>query len=189
MTDTEPQMKGTPITRGGGHLIRVGWRAVGYSVDDATESSYRLYSILLFVLAVAVGVAVVYAAEFVFFTYAVPLASKVTPIFRDYPEAFRLLIYMSTLGFGGLIFWHLRVKMGESLVRGATKLHDGYSLLEQRRRASLKRKRERIPLIVGILLVVFVPHDMSSSLQAFLILILLYLLVEGIVFQIWLPKR
>lgn len=189
MTDTEPQMKGTPITRGGGHLIRVGWRAVGYSVDDATESSYRLYSILLFVLAVAVGIAVVYAAEFVFFTYAVPLASKVTPIFRDYPEAFRLLICLSTLGCGGLVFWHLRAKMGESLVKGATKLHDGFSLVEQRRRASLKRKRERIPLIVVILLVVFVPHGMSSSLQAFLTLIPLYLLVEGIVFQVWQQKN
>lgn len=186
--ESKQQMKGTPITRGGGRLIRVGWRSVGYSVDDATKSQYQLFSALLFMLAVAVGVGTAWGASFVFFTYAVPLTMKVTPIFRDYPQIFLLLIYLSTLFFGGLIYWHLRAKIGESLVKDATKLHDGYDLLEQRRRGSLKRKRQRIPLLLIIAALVFAPHGLSSSLTTFLILIPLYFLVEGIVFQVWLKK-
>ncbi len=186
--ETNQQMRGTPITRGGGRLVRVGWRSVGYSVDDATKGRYRIFSMLLFLLAVSVGVATAWGASFIFFTYAVPLATKVTPIFRDYPQIFLLLIYLSTLFFGGLIFWHLRAKMGESLVKGGTKLHDGFELLEQRRRSSLKRKRQRIPLLLIIAGLAFAPHGLSSSLTTFLILIPLYFLVEGIVFQVLLKK-
>lgn len=189
MTDSEPEIKGTPITRGGGRFIRVGWRAVGYSVDDATEQRYRLYGLLLFVLAVAVGVATAYGVGFVFFHYVAPLASRVVPAINYYPEFIRLAIYLATLGLGGVIFWHIRAKIGERLVAGSTRLHDGFSLLEQRRRGCLQRKRQRIPMVLVIAAIAFVPLGLSQSLQAFLILVPLYFLLEGIVFQLWKPSR
>ena len=188
MAESETEGTGSLIKRGGGHLIRVGWRAAGYSVDASIATRYKLYTALLFLLALAVGVATVYGASFVFYSFAVPLASKVTPFFKNYPDLFQLLIYGSTLVFGGLIYWHIRALVGMRLVNGAPKLHDGFSLLEQRRRGSARRKRVRIPLLVLILALGFAPLGLERSLQVFLVLIPLFFLLEGIVFQLWKPK-
>lgn len=185
--EPEPEMKGTPITRGGGRFIRVGWCAVGYSVDQATQSRYRALRVGLFVVAVALGVLVVQGTSYVFFTYASPLAAKFVPAFKNYPQLFQLLIYLSTLLLGGLIFWHLRAKAGERLVRGQAPVHQGYGLLEQRRRGSLQRKRERIPLVVFMAVVLFAPLGLTSSLKVFLTLIPAYFLAEGIYFQFQQP--
>lgn len=183
------EMKGTPITRGGGKLIRVGWRGVGYSVDRSIQTKYRIWKAVLFVLAIAVGVATVWGAGFVFFELVAPIASQYLPIIKNSPQLFWLLIYGSTLVFGGLIYWHIRAKVGEGLVRGKTPLDEGRSVLEQRQRRSFKRKRERILLLVGIAAVIFAPLGLKLGMQLFLIGIMAFLLVEGIYFQIMGPSK
>ncbi len=180
---SELEMKGTPITRGGGRFIRVGWRAAGYSVDEATKTKYRIWRVVLFLLAVAAGVAVVEGASYVFFTFALPLAVKVFPFLKNYPQIYMLLIYLSTLFFGGLVFWHIKARVGESLVKGQNPVHPGFSLLEQRQRACMRRKRERIPLLIAVGVLVFAPLGLTTSLQLFLVLIPLFFLLEGVFFQ------
>ena len=88
----KPVMRGTPITRAGGRFIRVGWRAEGYSVSSGAKTTYQVYTILLFLLAIAVGITVAYWAEFVFFNFASPLIAKVWPDVKNYPSLFQLLI-------------------------------------------------------------------------------------------------
>lgn len=184
----EPKVRGTPITRSGVRLIRVGWRAVGYSVESSVGSRYRLYSILLLVLAALVGIGVVYGASYLFFGFVSPLASQVLPMIKDYPGIFEMLIYFSTLVIGGAIYWHIRGKLGESMVRGRTPVHAGYSLFEQRRRGSLRRKRLQIPLLAVIAIVIFVPLGLSYALKMFLVLLGAFFLLEGIYFQFFAPR-
>ena len=181
--------KGTPITRGGGKLIRVGWRGVGYSVDRSVQTRFRIWKAVLLVLALAVGVGTAYGAGFVFFTSVAPQAVKVLPFIKNFPQLWWLLIYGSTLVFGGLIYWHIRAKVGESLVKGQTPLDKGRSVLEQRARRSIKRKRERFMLLVGIAVLVFAPLGLSFAMKLFLIGIMGFLLVEGIYFQIKTPPK
>ncbi|WP_262694091.1 hypothetical protein [Kordiimonas aquimaris] len=183
------ELKGTPITRGGGKLIRVGWRGVGYSVDRSIQTKYRIWKAVLLLLALAVGVGTALGAGFVFFNFAAPLIAKIAPFISNYPQVWWLLIYGSTLVFGGLIYWHIRAKVGEGLVRGQTPLDEGRSVLEQRQRRSLKRKRERFLLLVGLALVWFVPIEIVFSMQLFLSGIMVFLLVEGIYFQIKTPPK
>lgn len=178
------EMTGTPITRGGGHFIRVGWRAKGYSVDSATAGKYRTYKILLFILAVAVGVGVSWGASFIFYTFVAPLAAKVTNLVKFYPQIWRFLIYGSTVFFGGIIYWHLRAKMGEALVKGKEAVDNGANLLAQRRRTAFVRKRERIPMVMAIFAVNFFAAEGQFALRMLATLIIAYFLIEGIYVQL-----
>ena len=183
------EMTGTPITRGGGKLIRVGWRGVGYSVDRSIQAKYRVWKAVLLLLALAAGVGTAYGAGYVLFNFAAPLIAKVAPFIKNYPQVWWLLIYGSTLVFGGLIYWHIRAKVGEGLVKGQSPLDEGRSVLEQRQRRSLKRKRERFLLLAGLAIVWFAPLDLETSMQLFLTGMMAFLLVEGIYFQIKIPPK
>jgi len=177
------EVKGTPITRGGGYLIRVGWDAVGYSVERGVESRYRNIRAVLFFLALFVGIGVAVGAEYIFFQYAAPFAKQYVPAFVQYPEVFRLLIYSSTLFFGWLVYWQIRARVGQKMVQGNTALDEGYSFMEQRRRGCCKRKRTLGPLIVILLLILFVPHVWGLGLQLFLIMVVGFFLMEGLYFK------
>ena len=173
----------TGITKGVGFVIRVGRQAKAYRVSHAVYSRYRLYKFLLFLLAIVVGVAVSYAGSYVFFGFVSPLAGKVTSILKNHPQVFQLLIYLSALFFSGLVYWNLRAKLGEKLAKDAVALDEGSDLIEQRRRSAMVRKRERLLLLLLLGAILFVPQDLSLSLQAFLALIPLYFLAEGVYFQ------
>jgi len=179
---------GTPITKGVGFVIRVGWAAKAYRVSYAVHRKYRMYSSLLLILAIIVGVMVAMGASAVFFQLMVPLINKVNTIFKDHPQLFELLIYLSTLVLGGLIYLHILGKVGAKLVKDAVALDEGGGFMEQRRRGALKRKRAWTLLVVLLAIVLFVPMGMSLSLQAFLTLVPAYFLVEGIYFKVVTPK-
>ncbi len=175
---------GTPITKGVGFIIRVGWEAKAYRVSHAVYRRYRIYSALLFMLAIIVGVIVSYGAEFVLFEYIVPLVNKINTIIKDHPQIFRLMVYLSTLVLGGLIYLHLRGKVGAKLVADSAPLDEGASFMEQRRRSALVRKRAWTLVVLLLAVILFAPIDMSLSLQAFLAIIPAYLLAEGIYFKV-----
>lgn len=176
-------MTGTPITRSGGYLIRVGWRSIGYSVDRDTESRYRRTRAILFILALAVGVAVAMGGEYIFFTFVSPLASGYLPWINKTPELWRLMIYGLTLVVGGLVYALIMGAVGKSMVKGRDPFDNGYDLKEQRRRASFKKKRVLIPLVVGLGVVGFAPLMLAFSVQILLIGVFGYFLAEGLYFK------
>lgn len=184
---TEP--KGTPITRSGGYLIRVGWKAVGYSVERAVDNRYRMVRVILFVAALVIGIGVAVGANYVLFNVAMPLILKVFPDAKNYPELWKLLIYLSTLFFGGLIYWHIRAKAGEAMVKGAVPVHAGFGLVDQRRRAAKARKREITLLLIVLVLVLVAPLGLGFGLKIFLALVAGYFLVEGLYFKFFSPKK
>ena len=190
--DDQPVMKGTPITRSGGRLIRVGWRAEGYSVNASTEKAYFIYTMLLLAVAILLGIVVAYSVDVLYFTFIGPQVAKVVPEIKHFPNLIRLMIYYSTLFCGGIIFWHIRAMVGSVLVRGSTRLHEGYSIVEQRRRASIKRKRAYLFFILLAVAVWFfpeaeglLPFPMDASVHLFLTSILILPVAEGIVFKMW----
>jgi len=174
---------GTPIPRGVGFIIRVGWSAKAYRVSHAVHRRYRMYSALLFILAVLVGVGVSMGAEYLLFEYVVPLVNKVHTVIKDHPQIFRLMIYLSTLVLGGLIYLHLRGKVGAKLVGDAVALDEGSSFKEQRRRSALARKRAWILVVLLLAVVLFAPLGLKLPLQTFLAIIPAYFLAEGIYFK------
>ncbi len=178
---------GTPITKGVGFVIRVGWRAKAYRVSHAVYRRYRMYSALLLIVAILVGVGVAMGTSAVFFQLMVPLINKVNTIFRDHPQIFELLIYLSTLVLGGAIYLHIRGKIGAKLVGEAIALDQGSGFIEQRRRGALSRKRMWTLVVLLLGATLFAPLGLSLSLQAFLALIPAYLLAEGIYFKVVKP--
>jgi predicted lysophospholipase L1 biosynthesis ABC-type transport system permease subunit len=183
------ETKGTPITRSGGFFIRVGWKAVGYSVERSTYLRYRMVRSILFLLALAIGISVVIGANYVFFNLAMPLIHKVLPDAGNYPEFWKLLINLSTLFFGGLIYWHIRAKVGEAMLKGVTPVHAGFGLVEQRSRAAKKRKREITFLLIILVLIFTVPVGMDFSLKIFFAIITGYFLAEGLYFKLVAPSK
>lgn len=188
----EPVMRGTPITRGGGRLIRVGWRAEGYSVSTATEKAYLVYTILLLAIAIPLGVTVAYSVHVLYAGFAAPQLAKVVPEINNFPNLIQLMIYYATLFCGGVIFWHIRAMVGSVLVRGSTKLHDGYGIVEQRRRASVKRKRVYLLLIFLVMAAWFlpaledyIPIRIDEAVHLFLTSLLFLPVLEGVVFKVW----
>lgn len=183
--DEKPVMKGTPITRGGGHFIRVGWWAKGYSVSSDVAGKYKLYSSLLLILALIGGFGGGYGVCYVYFEFAEPLVYKVIPTIRYYPTVVEFLIFLTSLVVSFGLYWHVRAKVGEQLVAGANKLHDGYNPIDQRRRASLKRKRGfllHILLLVGI---VVAPIEIRESIRWLVMLIPIYFLGESLVLRVF----
>lgn len=184
--DENPVMKGTPITRGGGHLIRVGWWAKGYSVSSSTAGKYKLYSWLLLLAALIGGFGGGYGVCYIYFEFAEPLAYRVIPSMRYYPMVVEFLIFLTALLVSFGLYWHTRVKVGEALVKGATKLHDGYDPIDQRRRGSLKRKRAYLFHILLLIGVATAPIEIRDSLRWLVMLIPIYFLGESIVLRfVW----
>lgn len=181
--DEMPVMKGTPITRGGGHFIRVGWRAKGYSVNSATAGKYKLYSWLLLLTAIIGGFGGGFAVCFVYFEYAEPLAYRVFPTVRYYPMVMEFLIFLTSLLVSFGLYWQVRAKVGEAMVEGATKLHDGYNPIDQRRRGSLKRKRAYLFHILLLIGVAVAPIEIRDSLRWLVMLVPIYFLGESIVLR------
>ncbi len=177
------EMTGTPITRSGGYLIRVGWRSIGYSVDRDTENRYRRTRAILFILAIVVGVAVAMGGEYIFFTFVSPLASEYLPWITKTPELWRLMIYSLTLVVGGLVYVQIIGAVGKSMVKGRDPFDNGYDLKEQRRRASFKKKRVLIPLVLVLGVVGFAPLSLAFSVQLLLCAVLGYFLAEGLYFK------
>lgn len=184
--DEQPVMKGTPITRGGGHFIRIGWRAEGYSVSNAVAGKYQLYTWLLLLTAVIGGFGGGYGVCYVYFQFAEPLVFKVIPIVRYYPMVVEFLIFLTSLLVSFGLYWHVRAKLGHSLVKGATKLHNGYDPVDQRRRASLKRKRAFLFHILLLAGIAFAPIEIRDSLRWLLMVIPVYFIGESITLRrIW----
>jgi hypothetical protein len=177
------QMQGTPITRSGGYLIRVGWRAAGYSVDSATETRYQTVKILFGVLAILAGLATVYGVEYLLFDILDPLVGERTRLIREHPGLWRLMIYMATLLFGVLIYLQLLVMVGNHLVKGHEKRDDGFSFLAQRRRAAFSKKREYLAAIIGLVVIWALPMVFNQPLQLVLTLILLVRIGEGLLIK------
>lgn len=188
-TDTPVEMTGTPITRSGGYLIRIGWRAVGYSVDRDTESRYRTARAILFMLALVVGVGTAMAVEYVFFTLISPKAVEYLPWIRNSPELWRLVIYGLTLVCGGFIYLLVLASVGKGMVKGRQPFDEGYSLLEQRRRGSFKKKRILIPLFLLLVGIFFAPQPVELSHKLMVALVFGTLFVEGVYFSLTTPKK
>ena len=192
MTDTsadQPEMRGTPITRSGGYAIRVGWGAKAYSVDRATEGRYRRAKFLLLVLAIAVGVGVSFLGEFLLFEVVGPLVRSYTPLIAHCPEIWLFVIYGLTFVFGTAIYWQIVSKVGHGMVKQQKPLDDGYSLIEQRQRWAKKRKRDLIPLAIGIAAVTYNPSEFGFGLQAFLLILFGFLFFEGLFFKYIKPVK
>ena len=178
------EMKGTPITRSGGHLVRIGWRAVAYSVTKAKASRYKVTRAILFLLAVAVGAGAAHGAQFILFTFIAPLAAKVGVNFNFYPELCKLVIYGLTLLVGGLIYLQILAVVGKRMVRGVAAFDDGYSLFEQRQRAAQTSRRKLI-LLASVMGVIFLaPIGWEVGLQLFAAGLVGFLIVEGLFFRL-----
>lgn len=183
------EMKGTPITRSGGYLIRVGWGAIGYSVDRDTESHFRRAKMFLLMLAIAIGVAVAMAVEYTFFAFIARKASEFIPAIKLYPELWRLLIYLATLMVGGLIYLQVVASVGKGMVKGRQPFDKGCSLFEQRQRTAYVRRRVLIPMAVALGVVMFVPLGLSFSLKLFLSFVLGGFMLEGLYFRYVRPVK
>jgi len=178
------EIKGTPITRGGGYLIRVGWRAVGYSVDKATESRYRMMKAVLLLIAILVGIGAVFLAEYVLFDIVDPIIEGRTKLIRSHPELWRLLIYVLTVFFGGLIYLQITASVGNHMVKGASKRDDGLSFIEQRRRIAFSRKREFLVGILAVAAIWLAPVDFNMALKATVSLLIAARLFEGLYLKV-----
>ena len=178
------EMKGTPITRSGGYIVRVGWRAVAYSVTKGQAFRYKATRFILFLLAVAVAVGVAHGAQFILFTFITPLAVKVGVNFSHYPELCKLVIYGLTLLVGGLIYLQILAAVGKRMVRGVAAFDDGYSLFEQRQRAS-QTSRWKLILLASVMGVIFLaPIGWEIGLQLFAAGLVGFLFVEGLFFRL-----
>jgi len=168
------QKQGTPIRRSGGYSIRVGWRAAAYSVDRATEKRYWLMKRLLLLLAIILGIIAAYAAEHTLFEIIGPLVSERTGLIKNYPGLWQFLIYTLTLVCGGLIYLQIISLMGYRMVRDAEQRDEGFSMLEQRRRAAQVRKRDILFYAVILALIWTVPVSFGGAVK-----MLLSMLVVG----------
>jgi hypothetical protein len=181
---------GTSIKRAGGYLVRVGWKAEGYSVDTKTEGRYRLVKFLLAALAVAVGIAVALFGEWLLFDVVGPLVRSRTTLIAFYPMLWQLLIYGLTFICGWYIYRSILARMGNKMVHGFERRDEGFSVLEQRRRAAFSRKRDYLAGVIGLGLLLspaIWPED-YGSLRLFVGLLILSRIVEGLLFKFWLTK-
>ena len=182
-------IKGTPISRQGGYLIRVGWRAAGYSVDQKTEKRYWLMKAVLLLVAIIVGITVARGVESLLFERVSSLVSGHTTLIRNYPSIWQFIIYVLTFVCGGLIYLQLISLIGKRMVRGFDARDDGFGFLAQRRRAANVRKRELImvPVVLGALW--FAPVGLGGALKAFLTLLVAVRLAEILCFGILYPAK
>jgi len=185
MTDIE----GTPISRGGGYLIRVGWRAAGYSVDRKTEKRYWLIKGALLVLAILVGIAAVLAAKFVLFEIVAPIVSGHTSLIKNYPGIWQLMIYLLTTVCGGLIYLQIIAVIGRRMVRGFAARDEGMPFLEQRRLAAVFRKRDIFLILIPLAVIWFVPIGFTMVLKVFLSLLIGARLAESVYFRFVSPGK
>jgi len=177
-------MQGTPITRSGGYSIRVGWRAAAYNVDRATEKRYWLMKRLLLLLAIILGIVVAYAAEHTLFEIISPFVAERTGLIRNYPGLWQFLIYLLTLVCGGLIYLQIISLLGYRMVRGAEQRDQGFSMLEQRRRAAQVRKRDILFYAVMLVLIWVVPVSFGGAVKALLSLLIAGRAAEIIYFRV-----
>ena len=178
------ERKGIPFTRRGGFIVRFGLRAVAYSVTNAQAFRYKATRFILFLLAVAVAVGVAHGAQFILFTFITPLAVKVGVNFSHYPELCKLVIYGLTLLVGGLIYLQILAAVGKRMVRGVAAFDDGYSLFEQRQRAS-QTSRWKLILLASVMGVIFLaPIGWEIGLQLFAAGLVGFLFVEGLFFRL-----
>ncbi len=187
--ETMTEMKGTPITRNVGGVIRVGWRAFGYSVDRKVANKYRTVRAFLFILALVVGVAVAAGVDYVFYAFFASHVAKFVPIVRDSPEIVRLCIYGLTLVLGALIYLQIIAAVGRGMVKGIEPFDEGYGLYEQRQRSAMKRGIHILGLIAVLLVLVFAPIEMSLSVQILSFGVVIGLLLEGLYFRILRPEK
>lgn len=180
---------GTPITRSGGYLVRIGWKAEGFSVDAKTEGRYRAARIALTVLAIFVGVGVALFGEWLLFQVVNPIIRSRYSFIVDYPSFWQLVIYGLTFVCGWVVYRFILARVGSGLVKGAEKRDDGYSLIEQRRRAAFSKTGEFLfgfLLLAGWIGYVFYAAEWSA-LQLFILLLLLARIGEGFLFK-FMPK-
>ena len=183
------EMQGTPITRGGGYLIRVGWRVVGYSVDKATDSMYRRVRAVLRVLAILVAVIVANVVIYVFFTFIAPLAVKVGIHVNYHPEIWKFVIYWLTLVVGTVSYMQIMAMVGKNMVAGQTPFDKGYSFgqrLEKRRQHAGTSLFRLIAGFAGIAVTVyFIMPVTGLSLGLFIISLLILAIGEGLFFRLY----
>lgn len=183
------QMQGTPITRSGGYSIRVGWRAAAYNVDRATEKRYWLMKRLLLLLAIILGIVAAHAAEHTLFEIISPLVAERTGLIRNYPGLWQFLIYLLTLVCGGLIYLQTISLIGYHMARGAEQRDQGFSLLEQRRRAAQVRKRDILFYAVMLVLIWVVPVSFGGAVKALLSLLIAGRAAEITYFRVLRPAK
>ncbi|MBL4787806.1 MAG: hypothetical protein JKY60_01710 [Kordiimonadaceae bacterium] len=180
--------QGTPITRGGGYFIRIGWRAVGYSVDRAKQTQYRALRVLLFIFAVVTAWFVVPFASELYFTTIAPMASSFVPLLFDYPALVALLIYLLTLFFGGLVYLIIVAAVGKAMVRKLSAVDNGFGPVERLRRAAMTRRRSLF-LLVAVLAAAALLLEPLSSEQLFLMILLGFKFTEGLFFRYLSPGK
>lgn len=188
MTDTV----GTPITRTGGYLVRVGWKAEAYSVDAKTESRFRLTRIFMMGLAIIVGVATALFGEWLLFDVVNPIIRSRFSFVTNHPNIWFFVIYGLTFMCGTLVYLMIMAKIGTSMVRGFEKRDDGLSFMEQRRRLAFTRKRDMIVHLLGLGLI-FSPWNPFVAfplpvLGKFVALVLIARIAEGLLFKFLLKK-
>jgi len=183
------QMQGTPITRSGGYSIRVGWHAAAYNVDRATEQRYWRMKWLLLVLAILLGILVAFAAEHILFEIISPLlASHAEPI-KNYPLLWQFIIYAFTLVCGILVYLQIISLVGNHMVRGAEQRDEGFSLLEQRRRAAKVRKRDILFYAIMLPLIWLVPVSFGGAVKILLSVLILGRAAEITYFRVLRPEK
>ena|GEM_PF-3623133 len=180
--------QGTPITRGGGHFVRIGWRAAGYSVGKGIQTQYHAVRVLLFIMAVATAwFAIPFASE-TYFTLIAPQAGRFLPFLFDYPELVSLLIYLLTFFFGGLIYLLLVALVGKAMVRKLSPVDGGFGLVERLRRGAMSKWLSLL-FLVAVMVTAAVMLEPLSSEQLFLMILLGYKLVEGLFFRYLSPGK
>jgi len=177
------QMQGTPITRSGGYMIRVGWRAVAYSVERAVEEKYRRLQIILLILAVGLGGGAALLVYHLFLTVIIPLAGHRLPMLVNYVNIWPLLIYGTAL-VSALFFYRLIMAVvGKRMVRGLEAKDAGFGFMEQRRRVAWVKRRWLIVLALILALIIFVPVEFKNGQRLFMALLFGYLFFEGLFFR------
>lgn len=177
------QMHGTPITRSGGYLIRVGWRAVGYSVDHSLEARFQQIRLLLLALALLVGVGAALLVQHLFMTIIVPLGSEHLPMLKNYVGIWLLLINLTTWICGSVIYMEIMATIGERMVGDQPAFDKGLGLVDQLREEAWTSKR--VIILTGLIIAALLaaPFEIGAGVRPIVLIVLGYHFAAGLYFR------